>query len=161
MSDYVAKVRSGDIGSLSSVLGVIVLVVLFTALKPGIFDTPRNFANLLNQSAAVIFIAMGLVFVLLLGEIDLSAGYTAGTAAAVLGVLLTAAGRALVGRGPGLPGHGGRRRPAQRSAGGAARHPVVRRHPGRRSSRLQGVLLLVIGTGGTIPVRDPVDPAPS
>jgi D-xylose transport system permease protein len=48
-----------------------------------------NAANLLNQSAAVIFIAMGMVFVLLLGEIDLSAGFTAGTAAAVLAVLAT------------------------------------------------------------------------
>ena len=52
---------------------------------PPTFTNAFNFANLIHQSAAVIVIAMGLVFVLLLGEIDLSAGYTAGTAAAVMG----------------------------------------------------------------------------
>ena len=56
------------------------LVVVFSILRPATFTNSFNFANLINQSAGVIVIAMGLVFVLLLGEIDLSAGYTAGTA---------------------------------------------------------------------------------
>ncbi len=59
---------------------------MFSALKPGTFTNSFNFANLINQSAGVIVIAMGLVFVLLLGEIDLSAGFTAGTAAAMTGI---------------------------------------------------------------------------
>ena len=54
-----------------------------------VFLTPGNFANLLTQAAAVIVIAMGLVFVLLLGEIDLSAGYAAGVSGAVLVILVT------------------------------------------------------------------------
>ena len=65
------------------------LLVIFSVLRPDTFTNSFNFANLLIQSAPVIVIAMGLVFVLLLGEIDLSAGYTAGVAGAVLGVVST------------------------------------------------------------------------
>jgi D-xylose transport system permease protein len=85
--EYLSKLRGGDVGALPAVLGLIVLVLFFTVMRPTDFANLFNAANLLNQSAAVIFIAMGLVFVLLLGEIDLSAGFTAGTAAAVLAVL--------------------------------------------------------------------------
>ena len=80
--DYWARVRGGDIGSLPAVLGLIVLVVLFGTLEGSTFLSVFNFANLINQSAAIIVLAMGLVFVLLLGEIDLSAGFAAGTSAA-------------------------------------------------------------------------------
>ncbi|MCX6431560.1 MAG: ABC transporter permease [Actinobacteria bacterium] len=61
-------------------------------MKPDTFFTTFNFANLLNQGTAIIVLAMGLVFVLLLGEIDLSAGFTAGTSAAVLAVALSSWG---------------------------------------------------------------------
>src|SRR5512143_2663262 len=86
---YFSKIRGGDVGALPAVLGLVVLVVVFTILRPGTFTNPFNFANLINQSAAVMVIAMGLVFVLLLGEIDLSAGFAAGTAGAVMGILIT------------------------------------------------------------------------
>ena len=87
--DYVAKLRGGDVGSLPAVLGLVVLVVAFSILRPETFTKAFNFGNLIQQSAGVTIIAMGLVFVLLLGEIDLAAGYTAGTAAAVTSLLLT------------------------------------------------------------------------
>src|SRR6476619_6811032 len=86
---YFSRIRGGDVGALPAVLGLVVLVVVFTILRPQTFTNPFNFANLINQSAAVMVIAMGLVFVLLLGEIDLSAGFTAGTAATVAGIALT------------------------------------------------------------------------
>ena len=70
-------------------LGCVVLVIVFGVLEPDSFLTEQNFANLLNQGAAIMVLAMGLVFVLLLGEIDLSAGFTAGMGAAILGVTLT------------------------------------------------------------------------
>jgi len=92
MRDYVVRVRGGDAGSLPAVLGLLVLVVVFSVLKPSTFTNALNFSNLIHQSAAVIVIAMGLVFVLLLGEIDLAAGYTAGTAAAVMGIFATQRG---------------------------------------------------------------------
>ena len=92
--DYWARVRGGDIGSLPAVLGLIALVILFGALEGSTFLSIFNFANLINQSAAIIVLAMGLVFVLLLGEIDLSAGFAAGTAAAILAVALNSWGLA-------------------------------------------------------------------
>ncbi|MFC7497336.1 MULTISPECIES: sugar ABC transporter permease [unclassified Nocardioides] len=86
---YVEKVRGGDVGSLPAVLGLLALVIVFSVMRPDTFTTELNFANLIGQSAAVMVLAMGITFVLLLGEIDLSAGFTGGTAAAVLGITLT------------------------------------------------------------------------
>ena len=88
IGDYWARVKAGDIGSLPAVLGLVVLCIVFGSMS-SVFLTPGNFANLLTQAAAVIVIAMGLVFVLLLGEIDLSAGFTAGVTGAVLVILIT------------------------------------------------------------------------
>ena len=87
-SDYWSRVKAGDIGALPAILGLVVLCAIFGAMSD-VFLTPGNFANLLTQAAAVIVIAMGLVFVLLLGEIDLSAGYAAGVSGAVLVILIT------------------------------------------------------------------------
>ena len=87
--DYLSRVRGGDVGPIPAILGLVVLVVIFSALRPDTFTNSFNFANLLIQSAPVIVIAMGLVFVLLIGEIDLSAGFTAGVSGAVLGVVAT------------------------------------------------------------------------
>jgi D-xylose transport system permease protein len=88
VSDYWSRVKAGDIGALPAILGLVVLCAIFGAMSD-VFLTPGNFANLLTQAAAVIVIAMGLVFVLLLGEIDLSAGYAAGVSGAVLVILIT------------------------------------------------------------------------
>ncbi|MEO5610647.1 MAG: ABC transporter permease, partial [Ornithinibacter sp.] len=152
-TDYVAQLRGGQLGSLPAILGLVALVVLFTALKGDVFFTVFNLANLLQQSAMVMVIAMGLVFVLLLGEIDLAAGYTAGTSGAVMGVTLTQKGWAwplavlacivtgmLVGTVMGLL--------------------VARlRIPSFVVTlsfflALQGAMLLIIGDGGTIPIRN-------
>jgi D-xylose transport system permease protein len=89
ISEYVDKLRGGDIGSLPAILGLASLIIVFSILQPKNFANAGNFANLLVQSTATITIAMGLVFVLLLGEIDLSAGFNAGVSAAVLGIFLT------------------------------------------------------------------------
>jgi D-xylose transport system permease protein len=88
INDYVGRVRGGDIGSLPAILGLIVLCLIFGIARETFFSA-TNFANLFSQSAQVIFIAMGLVFVLLLGEIDLSAGFASGVCGAVMAVLLT------------------------------------------------------------------------
>ena len=86
--DYLARIKSGDMGALPGVLGLVALCVVFGAMSD-VFLTPGNFANLLTQAASVTVIAMGLVFVLLLGEIDLSAGYASGVCGAVLVILIT------------------------------------------------------------------------
>lgn len=88
LGDYWSRIKAGDIGALPAVLGLVVLCGVFGAMS-NVFLTPGNFANLLTQAAAVTVIAMGLVFVLLLGEIDLSAGYASGVCGAVLVILVT------------------------------------------------------------------------
>ncbi len=151
--DYLARVRGGDIGSLPAVLGLIALVILFSALEGSTFLSIFNFANLINQSAAIIVLAMGLIFVLLLGEIDLSAGYAAGTAAAVLAVTLTNWGWSW----------------PLALAAALLTGVVIGFVIGLLVARLgipsfvvtlamflalQGLMLLIIGEGGTIPIRD-------
>jgi D-xylose transport system permease protein len=83
---YIQRVRNGEMGALPALSGFIVLCVLFTALSP-FFLTERNFANLLTQAATLVMLAMALVFVILLGEIDLSAGVTSGVAMSMFVVL--------------------------------------------------------------------------
>jgi D-xylose transport system permease protein len=87
LRNYYDKLRGGDMGALPAILGLIVLCAVFYILEP-VFLTSRNFANLFTQGAPVILIAMGLIFVLLLGEIDLSAGFASGVCAAILAVTL-------------------------------------------------------------------------
>jgi D-xylose transport system permease protein len=79
---YIQRVRGGEMGALPAVAGLLVLMAIFTFADP-VFLTERNIANLFNQSAEFITIGMALVFVLLLGEIDLSAGVTFGVAMTV------------------------------------------------------------------------------
>ncbi|KXK60184.1 ABC transporter permease [Micromonospora rosaria] len=88
---YWSRVRGGDIGALPAVLGLVVLCTVFSIMRPS-FLTAGNFANLFTQGAAVTLIAMGLVFVLLLGEIDLSAGFASGVCAAILANVATVLG---------------------------------------------------------------------
>jgi D-xylose transport system permease protein len=85
--DYLNRLRGGDMGSLPAVLGLIVLFIVFSSLHDR-FLTKYNMANLAVQSASIIVLAMGIVFVLLLGEIDLSAGVTGGSAATVTALLM-------------------------------------------------------------------------
>ncbi|MEV4688953.1 sugar ABC transporter permease [Microbacterium sp. LWH3-1.2] len=80
------RVRGGDMGALPAIGGLVVLFALFSVLSP-FFLTERNFANLLNQAATLVVLGMALVFVLLLGEIDLSAGVTGGVGMALFVVL--------------------------------------------------------------------------
>ncbi|MBS1694775.1 MAG: ABC transporter permease [Actinobacteria bacterium] len=81
--NYRARLRSGELGSLPALLGLALLVLVFTVSSP-FFMSLTNLANLLTQGAGRTLIAMGLVFVLLLGEIDVSAGAASGVAAALL-----------------------------------------------------------------------------
>jgi D-xylose transport system permease protein len=77
---YVDRLRSGDPGALPTVLGLVVLAAIFSQVS-GRFLSSNNIGNLPGQGAYIAIIALGLVFVLLLGEIDLSAGTTGGICA--------------------------------------------------------------------------------
>jgi D-xylose transport system permease protein len=75
--EYIARLRAGDVGSLPVVLGMVLIVAVFTS-QTSIFFTARNFDNLIVQLAPLVMIAMGVVFTLLIAEIDLSIGYVSG-----------------------------------------------------------------------------------
>lgn len=80
------RVRSGDLGMLPVIVGLIVISVVFTSLNP-VFLAPNNLVNMLFDCATVGMISLGIVCVLLLGEIDLSVGSMSGFASAIVGVL--------------------------------------------------------------------------
>ena len=91
---WLQRVRGGDMGALPAIAGFVVLSILFTVLSQAMlgrqfFLTTANFANLAQQAAPLVMLGMALVFVILLGEIDLSAGVTAGASMAIFVVLVT------------------------------------------------------------------------
>ena len=152
-TDYRTRVRGGDVGALPALAGVVVLAIVFTVLSGDDFTNAYNFANLILQGSAITVFAMGLVFVLLLGEIDLSAGFTGGVAAAFVGKLMNDHGANWV----------------VALLGGMVLGAVIGLVIGLLVSKLgvpsfvvtlafflalQGVLLLMTGAGGTIPYRD-------
>jgi D-xylose transport system permease protein len=85
---YFQRVKSGDMGALPAVGALIVLIGIFTAAAPEYFLRPLNVANLFVQAAELTMLAAAMVFVILLAEIDLSAGVTGGVAMAVMFLLL-------------------------------------------------------------------------
>ncbi|MBR7826089.1 ABC transporter permease [Actinospica sp. MGRD01-02] len=85
--DYVQRLRGGEMGAVPGLIGLVVLVILFAILQSG-FLSAYNVENMVIDGAPTIIMAMGLVFVLLLGEIDLSAGTASGLCAVLAAVLL-------------------------------------------------------------------------
>jgi D-xylose transport system permease protein len=90
------RVRSGDLGMIPVAVGLVLIAVVFTTLNP-VFLRPGNVSNLLYDCATTGIISLGIVCVLLLGEIDLSVGSMSGLASAMLGVLWINNGWPLVG----------------------------------------------------------------
>ncbi len=84
VGDYWRRVRSGDLGALPIVVGLFVIAIIFQTQNQN-FLTAGNFVNLILQMSPFATIAIGVVFVLLLGEIDLSIGFVS----AVVGVTMT------------------------------------------------------------------------
>lgn len=84
---YLQRIRGGEMGMLPALAGLVIISVLFYVLTPYFF-TKTNVANLMTQTAALMMLAMALTFVIILAEIDLSAGVTGGLGMAVF-ILLT------------------------------------------------------------------------
>ena len=86
-SEYVkiwwTRVRSGESGALPVILGLVAIVVYFQ-VRSSLFLSAGNLVNLIEQAAWIVTLGMAEVFVLLLGEIDLSIGYTS-----VIGAVFT------------------------------------------------------------------------
>jgi D-xylose transport system permease protein len=84
--DYVRivgrRIRAGESGALPVIVGLIVIVIFFY-VKNSLFLSAGNLVNLMAQSAFIITLGMAEIFVLLLGDIDLAAGFTAACGAVV------------------------------------------------------------------------------
>jgi D-xylose transport system permease protein len=154
LAAYGQRLRSGDIGQLPVMVSLVVIAAIFQILSDGRFLTSFNVVNLTLQMAAGGTISIGLVLVLLLGEIDLSAGVVSGMCAAVMAVRSVEAG---------LPG------PAAVGIALAAGAVIGAVQGGWATqfgipsfvvtlaglSAWGGGVLLVLGRTGTINLRDP------
>ena len=83
---FLVRVRSGDLGSLPVVVGLVIIWTVFEFLNP-VFLSSDNLVNLLFDSSTVGVISLGIVCILIVGEIDLSVGSISGFASAMVGVL--------------------------------------------------------------------------
>ena len=77
------NIRAGNLGSWPVLIGLVAIVVFFS-FKADNFLSPGNFSNIITQMAGVTLLAYGVVFVLLIGEIDLSISYVSGIAGVVV-----------------------------------------------------------------------------
>jgi len=152
--DFWSGLRAGDLGSLPIIFGLLVIVVIFSSKNEN-FLTAGNFVNLMVQMAGVTTIAIGVVFVLLLGEIDLSVGFVSGVAGVTAAKLVlpdanqtsafvAIAAALLVGAAIGL------------LQGTIVAKIGVPSFVVTLAGLLawQGVVLLVIGEGGTVVIQD-------
>ena len=89
------RIRGGELGSLPVIVGLIVISLVFYA-QDATFLSSRTLVNITLFAAPIGIIAIGVVLVLLLGEIDLSVGSVSGLSAAVMAVLLTRQDQSLV-----------------------------------------------------------------
>ena len=150
-----ARIRAGESGILPVVGGLILISILFESLDSK-FLTAGNLVNLLVQAAVFSLLAMGEVFVLILGEIDLSIGFVAGLGAVIMADLLS-------------PSHDWPWWSAVAAAlivctGIGALQGAIITLVGLPSFVVtlagllfwQGVLLKILGSGGTIPINEDV-----
>ena len=83
---FIDRVRSGDLGSLPVVVGLILISAVFQSLN-SVFLSSNNLVNLLFDCSTVGVLALGIVCILMVGEIDLSVGSVSGFSSALVGVL--------------------------------------------------------------------------
>ncbi|MGG1947342.1 sugar ABC transporter permease [Trinickia sp. NRRL B-1857] len=86
LAAFVDRIRAGDVGSLPVIVGLILIWTVFTSLNP-VFLSANNLVNLLFDCSTVGVISLGIVCVLLVGQIDLSVGSMSGFASALVGML--------------------------------------------------------------------------
>jgi D-xylose transport system permease protein len=84
---WAKRIRYGESGVLPVVAGLVVLVVIFQ-VQDSIFLSAGNITNLLIQGTVFILLGMAEVWVLVLGEIDLSVGFVAGIGAVITAILV-------------------------------------------------------------------------
>jgi len=152
---WIARVRFGESGALPVVVGLIVIAIIFQSADTK-FLSAGNLVNLLVQGAVFMLLAMGVVFVLLLGEVVLSIGFVSGIAGIITAELVQASTGwpwwaaiivALL---------------ATAAIGGLQGSIITRLGLPSFVVTLagllawQGVMLLILGNGGTLPINDQV-----
>ncbi|HEY3672778.1 MAG TPA: ABC transporter permease [Acidimicrobiia bacterium] len=153
---WVARLRSGDSGLLPVLVGLLLIGIIFQGLNSE-FLSAGNLVNLLVQGSVFMLLAMAEVWVLLLGEIDLSAGFVGGVSGVIMAELLTEK-------------HGGWEWWAA-VAVALAVAALIGAFQGTLITRIglpsfvvtlagllgfEGVMLLILGNGGTLPIQDNV-----
>ncbi|AZI44278.1 sugar ABC transporter permease [Deinococcus psychrotolerans] len=83
---FITRVKSGDLGFLPVIVGLIIICTVFQILNP-VFLSSSNLANLLFDSSTIGVISLGIVCVLMVAQIDLSVGSVSGFASALVGTL--------------------------------------------------------------------------
>jgi D-xylose transport system permease protein len=83
---FIDRVRSGDLGSLPVIIGLAIIWTIFQSINP-IFLSSNNLINMLFDASTIGVISLGIVCILMVGEIDLSVGSVSGFASAIVGVL--------------------------------------------------------------------------
>ncbi|MGW5847778.1 sugar ABC transporter permease [Streptomyces sp. NPDC055254] len=86
VNEFGRKLKAGDLGSVPVVLGLIIIWSIFQGLNSN-FLSPENLTNIAITMVATGMMAVGIIFVLLLGEIDLSVGSVSGVSGAIVAVL--------------------------------------------------------------------------
>ena len=150
-----ARVRAGDSGVLPVVAGLILISALFQSLNSS-FLTSGNMVNLLVQGAAYMLLAMGMVFPLLLGEIDLSIGFVSGIGGVVMAELVR--------QSVGWPWWASILVALLVCAAIGALQGTIITRLGLPAFIVtlagllgwQGVMLMILGTGGSLPINDKV-----
>ena len=159
LADYLRgrwlRMKAGDSGVLPVIAGLILISVLFHSLNSNFLTAP-NVVNLLVQGAPYMLLAMGMIFALLLGEIDLSIGFVSGIGGTVMAELVK--------NSVGWPWWAA-------ILAGLATCAVIGLFQGTIITRLglpsfvvtlagllgfQGVLLLILGSGGSLSINDNV-----
>ena len=87
LDGFLRRIRSGDLGMMPVIIGLIIIWIVFYTQNSR-FLSSRNLVELSLDSATIGMISIGVVLVLLLGEIDLSIGSVSGASGAILAVLL-------------------------------------------------------------------------
>jgi D-xylose transport system permease protein len=151
----IEALKNGDLGSVPIIVGIVIIAIYFQTRNDQ-FLSAGNFVNLIAQMAAIAVIGMGIVFVLLLGEIDLSVGYVSGVGGVICALLL-------------LP-DGNQVSPAVAIIAALGAGAVIGITQGLIFAKIgipsfvvtlagllgwNGVVLLLIGDRGTVPIQSP------
>jgi D-xylose transport system permease protein len=151
--NWSARIRAGDTGVLPVICGLIILSVIFQALNSN-FLTAGNLVNLMVQGAVYMLFAQGMIFILLIGEIDLSIGFIGGVAGVVTAELVYGD--------HGYPWYIALAAGLLTGAGIGLLNGLIITLIGLPSFIVtlagllawNGVMLIILGNGGTVPIND-------